>query len=290
MKKLIIFVLFATLANSGQAMTDTLKNIVYLETGGHKLVLDLYYHKDGEPTPLIISIHGGAWRAGNKEDITIPGKFLEKGYAVAGISYRLSQVAKFPAQIMDCKAAIRWLRYHATEYNLNPDMFIAWGGSAGGHLSALLGTSASVDAWDQIGNYQDVSSEVQMVVDWYGPTDFLRMNDKPGKIDHNAPNSPESQLIGVPITLHPDKVKAANPITYIHSGITTAFLIMHGVEDKLVIPSQSQMLFDALQTSEVYAELHLLAGLGHGGNGWDELTCIVDLFFEKVIQNKDRKQ
>lgn len=278
--KLLCFSIFSMV----QAQIDTIKNSTYLEIDGQTLELDLYYHSNSSPTPLIIAIHGGGWRKGSKDNLWTPGKFLDQGFAVASINYRLSQEAKFPAQIIDCKAAVRWLRFHAAQYNLNPEQFIAWGGSAGGHLAALLGTSANVTSWDEYGQYQQTSSQIQLVVDWYGPTDFLRMNDVPGKIDHDATDSPESELIGVKITDFPEKAAAANPITYIDEKTETAFLIMHGLEDDLVIPSQSILLFEALMEHDVKAELHLLAEMGHGGKGWEEQAYVVDLFFKKMLK------
>ena len=114
---------------------------------------------------------------------------------MASIEYRLSHQAIFPAQTKDCKAVVRWLKANAEYYRIDPYRFGAWGSSAGGHLVALLGTSGWVDSWE-VGDNLHQTSCVQAVCDWFGPTDFLRMNDVPGEIDHDAFNSPESQLIG----------------------------------------------------------------------------------------------
>src|SRR5205085_12369694 len=140
------------------------------------MLLDLYVpEKVQKPLPLLIWIHGGAWMSGSKDSPSPALQFTAKGYAVAQVGYRLSQDAKFPAQIHDCKAAVRWLRANAQKYNLDPNKFAAWGASAGGHLVALLGTTGA--AAELEGHVSDLkeSSRVQAVVDWCGPTDFLEM-------------------------------------------------------------------------------------------------------------------
>ncbi len=286
----LILLLFVVIVYSQKSITVPdgyiiEKDIVYSTINGKELKLDLYWVKDAKkPTPLVIWIHGGGWRSGDKSRIKFAQHLLGKGFALASINYRLSQEAIFPAQIIDCKAAIRWLRAHARKYNLNPERFGVWGSSAGGHLVALLGTAEDKPEWEQ-GDYLEYSSRVQAVCDWYGPTDFLRMNDIPGKINHNAPDSPESCLIGGPIQKYPDQVALANPITYVHPE-NPPFLIMHGANDRKVIPGQSKLLYQALQKAGVKAELMIIKGLEHGGKGWDAQITKVESFFTKhLIQN-----
>ena len=238
-------------------------NLEFARAGQKSLLLDLYLPQEGQmPWPVIVWIHGGAWRKGSKD--TPPALFMvARGYAVASISYRLSQEAIFPAQIFDCKAAVRWLWANAGSYDLNPVRIGAWGASAGGHLAALLGTSGGVERLEGTVGVQGYSSRVQAVCDWFGPSDFLRMNDSPGQIDHDAPDSPESQLIGGPIQEHRAKVAQANPITYIGPD-TPPFLIMHGRQDDVVPPNQSLLLHQALQAADVQSTLVMLEGQGHG--------------------------
>lgn len=260
------------------------KNIVYAITEKDTLLLDVYWHDSvAESEPLVIWIHGGGWRKGSKNNPREAIKLLEHGYAVASINYRLSHQAKFPAQIKDCRAAIRWLKAHAKEFNADSSRVGVWGASAGGHLSALLGTSWHRKEWETIGNFKDISSKVHAVCDYYGPTDFLRMDDRPGKWVHNDPDSPEGLLIGGPIQENKEKVAQANPISHIHPE-TPPFLILHGKEDKLVIWEQSQMLHDALQAQGQSSQFILLEGLGHGGKGWPELTIHPLNFFNKVLK------
>ena len=150
------------------------------------------------PFPLIINVHGGGFMMGDKSNPPATDEFLANGYAVASVDYRLSGEAKAPAQIQDVKAAVRFLRANAGKYKLNPDKFAGFGGSAGGSLVALLGTSCGVAALEgaDLGN-ADQSSCVQAVVDWFGPTDFLQMDKQFAgtscPVNHDAADSPESQ-------------------------------------------------------------------------------------------------
>jgi len=158
-----------------------------------------------KPLPLIIWFHGCAWRASNKKNCPAT-RFLERGYAVASINYRLSQHAIFPAQIEDCKAAVRWLRANVSRYGLYADRFGVWGSSAGGHLVALLGTAGDVKEFDK-GLNLNVSSRVLAVCDYFGPTDFTQMSNFTSKMDHDAPDSPESKLIGGPVQQNKEKAR-----------------------------------------------------------------------------------
>ncbi len=145
---------------------EVLRDLPYIEDGHERHRLDLYLPQKAEgQLPLIVWIHGGAWQAGSKNGCPAVS-FVGKGYAVASINYRLSQHAVFPAQIEDCKAAIRWLRAQAKKYHLAPDHVGVWGASAGGHLVALLGTSGNVKEFEGEGGNLDQSSRVQCVVDW----------------------------------------------------------------------------------------------------------------------------
>jgi acetyl esterase/lipase len=178
-------------------------DLAYVAGGHERQKLDLYLPGAAGPLPLIVWIHGGAFRMGSKQD-RIPAEMLEQGYAIASLNYRLSQHALFPAQIEDCKAAVRWLRAHADTYGIDPSRFASWGESAGGHLAAMLGTAGHERSLD-VGEYLEHSSRVQAVLDFFGPTDFLQMDAQrlPEGMVHDAPDSPESQLVGGPIQEHP---------------------------------------------------------------------------------------
>jgi acetyl esterase/lipase len=212
--------------------------------------LDIYLPDEGEgPFPVIVWIHGGAFTGCDKADIQVLPSIegLKRGYAVVAINYRLSGEARFPALVHDAKAAIRWIRANAQIYHFDPSRIAAWGSSAGAYLALMLGTSAGVEKLEDlnIGN-PDQPSTVQAVVDWFGPSDFLKMDEQleesglyplPG-MEHNGANSPESLLLGHKITEIPEQVRAANPITYIQPK-APPFLIQHGTKDAVVPVQQS---------------------------------------------------
>jgi acetyl esterase/lipase len=244
--------------------------------------LDLYVpEKAAAPVPAIIWIHGGGWRNGSKE--RPPGVLLAaRDYAIASINYRLSQHAVFSAQIEDCKAAIRWLRANAKQYNLDPDHFGVWGASAGGHLAALLGTAGSVQKWDRTGGNTGQSSRVQAVVDLFGPTDLLKMGGS-----HNNPKSPESLLVGGPLQENKEKAAEANPIAYVSKDVAP-FLILHGDKDPAVPISQSEMLADALKRAGVEVTFKPIKVAGHGGPAFNspENLRLIREFFDKHLKKK----
>ena len=269
--------------------TKVTKDIIYETVNGRELPLDLYI-PDGatEPLPLIIWIHGGGWRGGSKNGINRCWEVLKHGYALASVEYRLSGEAKFPAAVEDCKAAVSYLRWKASKFGLDPERFGVWGSSAGGHLVAMLGTTNDVMDFDTHPVTKMASPTVQAVCNWFGPTDFLKMNDMTGAIDHDAPDSPESLFIGAPIQEHPDQVQRANPITYV-SPSDPPMLIMHGDDDQLVIYNQSELLFRALQKAGVDSHLHRVKGGGHGFGGAEEspqqLFARVLEFFNKELKD-----
>ena len=268
---------FAVLAPFSQAGerpipdgVNLIQDVVYSTVDGKELKMDIAYPQEESdtPRPVIVWIHGGAWLAGNK-DRNPAMRFTALGYLTACINYRLSQEAIWPAQIHDCKAAIRYLRAHAKKYNLDPDKIGVWGSSAGGHLVAMLGTSGGVKELEGEGGWGDQSSRVQAVVDYFGPTNFLKMCEYPSQMDHGAPDSPESLVIGGKVSEHPDRVRSIDPITYVTPD-DPPFLIAHGDKDPLVPYNQSVLLYDALKKAEVDVEFITVKGGGHGG--WNEKT------------------
>jgi len=268
--------------------TTVLRDVAYV-TNGHPLqTLDLYVPKSNAPVPLIVYVHGGGFRGGDKGDQS-PVRFLKDGYAMAAVNYRLSQHAVFPAQIEDCKAAVRWLRANAKKYNADPERFGAWGTSAGGHLVAMLGTAGNTRIFD-VGENLDVSSKVQAVADYFGPTDFLQMDaHRPANgMIHNGPRSPESALIGGALQQNPDKVARANPITYVTSD-APPFFIAHGDRDPLVPHHQSQLLEAALKAAGVPVSFYTVKGAGHGFRDATADAKRTD-FFAKYLTGKSSKR
>ena len=260
--------------------------------------LDVYLPDEGNgPFPVIVSLHGGAFMGCDKADVQVLPMLegLKRGYAVVAVNYRLSWEAKFPALVHDVKAAVRWIRAHAQRYHLDPEKIAAWGGSAGGYLASMLGTSAGVPELEDLslGN-PDQPSHVQAVVAWFGPTDFLKMDEQlaerglspePG-MEHNGPNSPESLLLGEQITKIPERVKAANPETFITSS-APPFFLQHGTLDG-VVPVQMSINFAAKLERALgkgLVQLELLEGAEHGDPRFeapDNVSKVLD-FIDKQL-------
>jgi acetyl esterase/lipase len=261
-----------------------LRDIEYVPGGHPRQKLDLYLPRDaqaGSKRPLIVWVHGGAWLGGSKDNCPAV-RFTSDGYAVASVNYRLSQHAIFPAQIQDCKAAIRWLRANADTHGIDPNRIGAWGASAGGHLVALLGTAGDVNDFD-VGPHAGVSSRVQAVCDFFGPTDFTKMSSFPSSMDHDAADAPEAKLIGGPIPQNKDKAQRANPITYVTKD-DPPFLIVHGDKDPLVPHNQSELLRDALKAVDVSVTFYTVQGGGHGGFKDPQVDVLVTEFFNKRLR------
>lgn len=280
---LLIMACRAKQSEPGAGKVRVLRDLEYIPGGHKRNKLDLYLPEQAKaynPLPLIIWIHGGAWLEGSKDDCPAT-RFLGKGYAVASINYRLSQHAIFPTQIEDCKAAVRWLRANSDKYGIDAARIGVWGSSAGGHLAALLGTAGDVKEFDK-GENLNCSSRVQVVCDFFGPTDFTKMSQFPGEMDHDAPDSPESELIGGAIQQNKEKAQRANPITYVTKD-DPPFLIVHGDKDPLVPHSQSQFLYEALKKAGVKVRFHTVKGAGHGFDN-SQVDKMVDDFFNRHLE------
>ena len=242
------------------------RDLVYASVEGSDLLLDVYTpeKKPADPMPVVVFVHGGGWRNGSKDRIARALPMLKHGYVLVSVGYRLSGEAIFPAAIEDCKAALRWVRANAANYGIDPDRLGVWGTSAGGHLVALLGTAWEVKEWDAAHQENAAySSKPAAVCNWFGPTDFLRMNDFEGRIDHDSADSPESRFVGGPIQDHPHKARKANPITYVTPD-DPPMLLMHGEKDLSVPYNQSELLYAALRKAGVESTLYKVAGAGHG--------------------------
>jgi acetyl esterase/lipase len=268
--------------SSATAGARTLKDLPYVKDGLPSQRLDLYLPGSGvKNPPLVVFIHGGGWQAGSKKAVAAQ-PLLGQGYAVASVEYRFSQAATYPAQIEDCKAAIRWLRAHAKEYGYNPEKIGVWGASAGGHLVALLGTTGHTKQFDK-GENLDQSSAVQCVIDWFGPSDFLHWGDNPLALA-GAENA-VARLLGGAIDQKQENAKAASPVLFVQKD-AAPFLIMHGDQDKLVPLQQSTELDEALKKAGVESTLQVIKGNGHGGPGFTSPESLVLMggFLEKHLK------
>jgi acetyl esterase/lipase len=253
-------------------------DLSYVSHGSPNQKLDLYVPKVGQNFPVIVFIHSGAFCMGDKRQwIRYQLGYLDQGYGIASINYRLSSEAVFPAQIEDCKSAVRWLRAHAASYHLDPNHFLAWGASAGGHLAAMLGTTGGLSEFD-VGDNLAYSSRVQGVADFFGPVDLTRLEPA-----FMAANSAESRFLGCTIEDHLDKARFASPITYVTKD-SPPFLIVHGDADPRVPYNQSVWLTAALKNANVPVTFYTVKGAKHGGFRDPEVPQLTSAFFAKYLK------
>jgi len=275
----------AAMNTSGRIQLE--RDIAYAGTDNPRQTLDLYLpenRKEDAKLPVIVFIHGGGWQNGDKNGGSRRiAEYLNEGeYAGVSVGYRLTDQGSWPMQIHDCKAAIRWIRGNADKYGLDADHIGVFGPSAGGHLVAMLGVSGDVDELEgDLGEYVDQSSAVHCVIDHYGPTDISAMGGW-----HDRPNSPEAKLIGGTVPDHPEKAKAASPVTYVTAN-DPPFLIIHGTADPVVPYDQSERLYAALLKAGVDATLIPVTDGGHGGFSSPEVSARMRTFFDKHLRGID---
>ena len=265
---------------------EAMLDLPYAETDNPRQTLDLYLPKkrvSDQPLPVVVFIHGGAWRAGDKRGgarTVVP--LVETGqYVGVSIGYRLTGEVVWPAQIHDCKAAIRWLKANAQKYQFDPDRIGVTGTSAGGHLVAMLGTSGDSPELDgELGGHLDQNSRVACVVDQFGPSDLLSMGGS-----HNNANSPESILVGGPLQETKATAIQASPTAYVTKQ-DPPFLFIHGTDDPLVPFQQSELLHEKLQTAGVASLLVPVEKGGHGNFGTPEVAERMKQFFDKHLRGQ----
>jgi len=239
------------------------------------------------PRPAVVYIHGGGWNNGEKKGELrrdLARLYQYPKYVIVDINYRYSQDTIWPAQLYDCKAAIRHLRRHADTYNIDTCAIGVIGHSAGAHLATILGTTNDIDSLEgyHLGHTQH-SSEVQAVVDFFGPTDFLKADDyfplaPPDSCAevtvYSTPYSMTSQLLGCPITTCPERVQSANPLTYIN-GNEPPFRIYHGTFDCVVPLHQSEILYQSLMLEDISTDFIIIENAVHADNVFYENDAIV---------------
>ena len=239
-------------------------DIVFAKADDETLRLNLFLpEKSDTKPPLVISIHGGGWKAGSYKNCQV--RWLPKsGYAVASIDYRLSDKAKWPAQVHDCKAAIRWLRAHQDEYGYDASRIAVTGDSAGAYLALMLGVTGDEKEFEgEIGGNPGISTRVDAIVDFYGPTDFfLRSRSQPHKTE--KPGSSVFELLGVSSLENPDLAKLASPAFHV-TAHSPPLLILHGDKDVTVKLEQSQRMLDEYAKAGRKASMIVVPGGGHGG-------------------------
>jgi acetyl esterase/lipase len=252
---------------------------VYSHAGGRARLADVFLPSSGDaPLPVVIWLHGGGWRFGDRHLAPDLALFAQRsGLAVVSIDYRMSDEVKFPAPVEDVKTAVRWVRSIAAKFEFDERNIGLWGSSAGGHLAACAALSSENEFLSE--EHPGHSSAIQAVVDGYGPTNLARIDEHRsasrtvgndaesilvrGILPAGDPESFESRLIGAPLSKAPRLVELADPVHYVHSG-SPPFLILHGLADTLIPADQSRYLFAALRDAGCDATLVLFQNLKHG--------------------------
>lgn len=294
MKKLLFIILGAVFlaflaASSAYCLQEPVveRDVVYYKSEGIPLTMDIYYPRlTGARVPAILYVHGGGWFSGDKTTGTgledIP-ELVGRGYLVAAVNYRLAPRYKFPAQIEDLKCAVRFLRANAATYGLDPAHMGVFGDSAGGHLAALLGVTDDNYGFDGALGGIEPSTQVQAVVDMFGPADLTLTFERDGSplIEHVFGTSDYKGEI----------IRRASPVTYVSSG-DPPFLIIHGDKDDQVLLSQSEELYQKLVSAGVQANFIIVKNSGHnftpiGGPispNRSEITTAIANFFDKYLK------
>jgi len=252
----------AIAAEAAPQLTD----IVYAQVDGHALALDLHLPAGVAHPLLVVYLHGGAWRAGSKSEY--PQFLVERGYAVASVEFRSSNDARFPADVQDIKAAIRFLRAKAGEYGYRADRIAISGASSGGHLAALVGTTNGLAQLEgNEGEYTQESSAVQALVSWYGASDLTTILAQSTQFGVSV-REPALRLLlgGLPDEV-PELAKLASPVMQVDAHDPPAILL-HGDQDPQMPVNQMLELEAAYHRAGVSVETVVVDGARHGGEAF----------------------
>jgi len=289
--------LFATgcLAGPAVALAQTglpyriVRDIEYARVDGLVQRLDLYLPENVSCPPLVVWIHGGAWRSGSKDKMPLTG-LVGAGYAIASLDYRLSPVAKFPAQIHDCKAGLRFLRARAERYGYNATRIAIAGSSAGGHLVALLGvTNGHAELEGTVGDHLDVSSDVQAIVDYYGPTNFMTILKQSTPHGLSVREPALDLLLGGRPEAFPELAKLASPVFHVDAK-DPPLLMLHGDQDPQVPINQSHELHARYKARKLDVQFEVVHDAAHGGKAFydKQRLGLVKTFLDRHLRNKTR--
>ena len=285
-----------------QGRIDAISGVVYsqvFERGRsvRGLKMTLFVPRTKEKKPAVLYFPGGGFTSADHE------KFLEMRYALARAGYVVAACEyravpnKFPALLEDAKAAVRWMRAHASEFGVDADRIGRLGDSAGGYVVQMAGATNGEKNWD-VGDFKEVSSDVQAVVSIYGISDLTTIGEGIGNENVHASAAVTEALLlngpafkdfaGASVNADPQKAKAASPIGHV-DGTEPPFLLMHGSGDKVVSPLQSKKMFEALQNEKVEAEYVLVRGAEHGDLPWYQPGVIsrVVNFFDRHLKRTE---
>ena len=270
-------VLSSVYATTAIAREQVHKDIEYARVGERPLLVDIYLPRSATHPPLVVWVHGGAWRSGNKEDP--PLEFVRAGFALASVDYRLSEEARFPAQVYDIKAAIRFLRTNSKDFGYSAEQIAIAGNSAGGHLAALVGVTNGIRQLEgTVGDSLDSSSSVQAIIDYYGPTNLetILAQSTPHGLSVREPAL--QLLLGELPDKMPGLAKLASPVAHVDAK-DPPLLIFHGDQDPQVPINQSHELVGKYQEQGLQVKFVVVHGAAHGGQAFfntSNVTVAVD--------------
>ena len=255
---------------------NVVRDVTFATVGETKLQLDLYLPETPKPEGLIIWVHGGAWRAGSRKDVDLKG-MAARGWAVASVDYRLSTAARFPAQIHDIKAAIRYLRAHAADYKLPPSRFVIAGSSAGGHLAALVGVTNGLSALEgTVGDFSGQSSTVQAIVDLYGASNLTTILKQSTPYGLSVRVPALDLLLGGQPEAAMDLARLASPVFQVDASDPPLFLA-HGDQDPQMPINQSHELQGAYEKLGLPVVFKVMHGSAHGGRAFTDEVSLAQI-------------
>ncbi len=259
------------------------KDVVYATVDGKKLGLDIYMPAGVQTPPLLVWVHGGAWRSGTKEGV--PMVFVEHGIATASLDFRLSTEARFPAAVHDIKAAIRFLRANASEYRYRTDRIAISGTSSGGHLAALVGVTNGHAALEgTVGDHPDQSSDVQAIVSYYGASNLTTILAQSTPHGLNVREPALKLLLGALPESAKELAELASPVFHVDRS-DPPLLLVHGDQDPQMPINQAHELEGAYKQLGLDVSLDVVHGAAHGGNAFfsgDHLTRALE-FLHRTI-------
>lgn len=252
------------MAAAEQPAFRKVSDLVFAEADGRELLLDLYLPEAAKAPPLIVYVHGGAWRAGSKDSMPLTG-LLGEGYAIASVEYRLTPDAPFPAQVHDIKAAIRFLRGNQDRYPYDSCKVAIAGSSAGAHLAALVGvTNGTTELEGRVGPYLDQSSEVQAIIAYFGASNLLTILDQSTPRGLNVRKPALQLLLGGQPEQQRQLAILASPVFHVDRS-DPPLLLLHGDQDPQMPINQSHELQGKFKSLGLSVALHVLHGAAHGG-------------------------
>lgn len=259
------------------------KDIVYAQSGERKLLLDIYKPKSVANPNLIVWVHGGAWRSGSKANP--PLGLLGFGYALASLDFHLSEEAPYPSMVHDIKAAIRYLRANAKKYGYRADKIVIWGSSSGGHLAALVGTTNGDKYLEgTLGDYTSTSSNVQGIIDFYGPANLLSILSQSTPHGISVREPAMKILFGKSMDEVKETARQASPVFQTDPS-DPPLLIVHGDQDNQVPVNQSLELMAAYKKNKLPVQIEFVSGAGHGGDVYNNsaMMALINEFLKKNV-------